>query len=156
MKPWNSAYRNNVKEIVNWIKNKQLFPNVYLEGYSNEWIGCDIICKIGASHHIVIWCCTGEYTQDRKSRPFYVIRYEKNNECNRYTEMFEFMPDSYIVDTPGVKGFGTFDMEVEEISHYFVEFFELSKDIGYKNAGEYIDKQTKLINEELKISKDFV
>jgi ribosome biogenesis GTPase len=51
-----------------------------------------------------------------------------------YTEMFEFAPDSYIVDTPGVKGFGTFDMEVEEISHYFVEFFELSKDCKYGNC----------------------
>jgi ribosome biogenesis GTPase len=51
-----------------------------------------------------------------------------------YTEMFEFMPDSYIVDTPGVKGFGTFDMEAEEISHYFVEFFGLSKDCRYGNC----------------------
>ena len=51
-----------------------------------------------------------------------------------YTEMFEFMPQSYIVDTPGVKGFGTYDMEVEEISHYFVEFFELSKDCKYGNC----------------------
>ena len=51
-----------------------------------------------------------------------------------YTEMFEFMPDSYIVDTPGVKGFGTYDMEIEEISHYFVEFFELSKDCRYGNC----------------------
>ena len=51
-----------------------------------------------------------------------------------YTEMFEFMPGSYIVDTPGVKGFGTFDMEAEEISHYFVEFFELSKDCRYGNC----------------------
>lgn len=51
-----------------------------------------------------------------------------------YTEMFEFMPGSYIVDTPGVKGFGTYDMEVEEISHYFVEFFELSKDCRYGNC----------------------
>ena len=48
--------------------------------------------------------------------------------------MFEFSPGSYIVDTPGVKGFGTFDMEVEEISHYFVEFFELSKDCKYGNC----------------------
>ena len=51
-----------------------------------------------------------------------------------YTEMFEFMPDSYIVDTPGVKGFGTYDMEIEEISHYFIEFFELSKDCRYGNC----------------------
>ena len=51
-----------------------------------------------------------------------------------YTEMFEFMPGSFIVDTPGVKGFGTYDMEVEEISHYFVEFFRLSKDCRYGNC----------------------
>ena len=51
-----------------------------------------------------------------------------------YTEMFEFMPDSYIVDTPGVKGFGTYDMEIEEISHYFVEFFELSTECRYGNC----------------------
>ena len=51
-----------------------------------------------------------------------------------YTEMFEFMQESYIIDTPGVKGFGTFDMEVEEISHYFVEFFKLSKDCRYGNC----------------------
>ncbi len=51
-----------------------------------------------------------------------------------YTEMFEFMPGSYIVDTPGVKGFGTFDMEVEEISHYFIELFELSKECRFGNC----------------------
>lgn len=51
-----------------------------------------------------------------------------------YTEMFEFMPDSYIVDTPGVKGFGSYAMEKEEISHYFVEFFALSTDCKYGNC----------------------
>ena len=51
-----------------------------------------------------------------------------------YTEMFEIMPGSYIVDTPGVKGFGTYNMEAEEISHYFVEFFELSKECKYGNC----------------------
>ena len=51
-----------------------------------------------------------------------------------YTEMFEIMPGSYIVDTPGVKGFGTYNMEAGEISHYFVEFFELSKECKYGNC----------------------
>ena len=51
-----------------------------------------------------------------------------------YTEMFEIMLGSYIVDTPGVKGFGTYNMEAEEISHYFVEFFELSKECKYGNC----------------------
>lgn len=51
-----------------------------------------------------------------------------------YTEMFEIMPGSYIVDTPGVKGFGTYNMEAEEISHYFIEFFGLSKNCRYGNC----------------------
>lgn len=51
-----------------------------------------------------------------------------------YTEMFEFMPDSFIVDSPGIKGFGTYDMETEEIAHYFVEFFKLSHDCKYGNC----------------------
>lgn len=51
-----------------------------------------------------------------------------------YTEMFEFMPGSYIVDTPGVKGFGSYAMEKEEIPHYFVEFFALSTDCKYGNC----------------------
>lgn len=51
-----------------------------------------------------------------------------------YTEMFELMPGSYLVDTPGVKGFGSYDMESEEIAHYFVEFFELSENCKYGNC----------------------
>ena len=51
-----------------------------------------------------------------------------------YSEMFELMPDSYIVDTPGVKGFGSYAMEAEEIAHYFVEFFELSTNCKYGNC----------------------
>lgn len=51
-----------------------------------------------------------------------------------YTEMFEFMPGSYIVDTPGVKGFGSYAMEKEEIAHYFVEFFALSNGCKYGNC----------------------
>ena len=51
-----------------------------------------------------------------------------------YTEMFEFMPGSYLVDTPGVKGFGSYAMEAEEIPHYFVEFFALSSGCKYGNC----------------------
>ena len=40
----------------------------------------------------------------------------------------------YIIDTPGIKGFGTFDMEVEEIGHYFPEIFRISADCRYGNC----------------------
>ena len=60
--------------------------------------------------------------------------HETGMHTTTYTEMFEFMPDSYIVDTPGVKGFGSYAMEKEEIPHYFVEFFALSTDCKYGNC----------------------
>lgn len=40
----------------------------------------------------------------------------------------------YLIDTPGIKGFGTFDMEVEEIGHYFPEIFRASADCRYGNC----------------------
>ncbi len=60
--------------------------------------------------------------------------HDKGMHTTTYSQMFEFMPDSFIVDTPGVKGFGTYDMESEEIAHYFVEFFELSGGCKYGNC----------------------
>lgn len=35
-------------------------------------------------------------------------------------------PDGYIIDTPGIKGFGTYDMEPQEVGHYFRELFAIS------------------------------
>ncbi len=40
----------------------------------------------------------------------------------------------YLIDTPGIKGFGTFDMEPEEISGYFKEIFRFSKDCRFSNC----------------------
>ena len=41
---------------------------------------------------------------------------------------------SYLIDTPGIKGFGTFDMEPEEISGYFKDIFRFSKDCRFSNC----------------------
>ena len=38
---------------------------------------------------------------------------------------------SYLIDTPGIKGFGTFDMEPEELTSYFKEIFHFSKDCRF-------------------------
>ena len=48
-----------------------------------------------------------------------------------------FTPDgspSYLIDTPGIKGFGTFDMEREELTSYFKEIFEFSKQCRFSNC----------------------
>ncbi|UFH55672.1 ribosome small subunit-dependent GTPase A [Spirosoma sp. KNUC1025] len=38
-----------------------------------------------------------------------------------FAEMFELAPDTYIIDTPGIKELGLIDTSKEEISHYFPE-----------------------------------
>ena len=41
---------------------------------------------------------------------------------------------SYLIDTPGIKGFGTFDMEPEELSGYFREIFRFSRGCRFSNC----------------------
>lgn len=41
---------------------------------------------------------------------------------------------TYIIDTPGIKGFGTFDMEPEEITSYFKEIFHFSQHCRFNNC----------------------
>ena len=41
---------------------------------------------------------------------------------------------SYLIDTPGIKGFGTFDMEPEELTSYFKEIFRFSKECRFSNC----------------------
>ena len=48
-----------------------------------------------------------------------------------FSEMYPVEGGGYVIDTPGVKGFGTFDMEVGEIGHYFPEIFRFSAQCRY-------------------------
>ena len=41
---------------------------------------------------------------------------------------------SWIIDTPGIKGFGAVQMEKEEISHYFREIFRIGRECRYGNC----------------------
>lgn len=51
-----------------------------------------------------------------------------------HTEMFELHFGGYIIDTPGIKGYGMLNMEAWEISHYFPEIFKLSTKCQYNNC----------------------
>lgn len=43
-------------------------------------------------------------------------------------------PRTWIIDTPGIKGFGAVQMEKEEISHYFREVFQVGRACKYNNC----------------------
>ena len=51
-----------------------------------------------------------------------------------FSEMLALPGGGYLIDTPGIKGFGTFDMEPEELTGYFKEIFRFSKDCRFSNC----------------------
>ena len=57
--------------------------------------------------------------------------HNKGMHTTTFSEMFEVGNNGYLIDTPGIKGFGTFDMKDEEVGHYFKEIFEFSANCKY-------------------------
>lgn len=51
-----------------------------------------------------------------------------------FSEMLRLPFGGWAIDTPGIKGFGTFDMEPEELSGYFRDIFYFSKDCRFNNC----------------------
>ncbi|MDD5992774.1 MAG: ribosome small subunit-dependent GTPase A [Prevotellaceae bacterium] len=51
-----------------------------------------------------------------------------------FSEMLPLPLGGYIIDTPGIKGFGTFDIEPEELTGYFKEIFRFSKECRFSNC----------------------
>ncbi|MCW1734793.1 ribosome small subunit-dependent GTPase A [Anaerorudis cellulosivorans] len=58
----------------------------------------------------------------------------KGTHTTTFSEMINIDTGGYIIDTPGIKGFGTIDMIPQEISHYFPEIFRFSKNCRYNNC----------------------
>lgn len=51
-----------------------------------------------------------------------------------FSEMIEMANNGYLIDTPGIKGFGTFDIEPEELTSYFRDIFHFSKNCRFNNC----------------------
>ncbi len=51
-----------------------------------------------------------------------------------FAEMFEIAPETFIIDSPGIKELGLADMEKEEIGHYFPEILEIMGECRFHNC----------------------
>jgi ribosome biogenesis GTPase len=60
--------------------------------------------------------------------------HQKGMHTTTFSEMFEVPGGGYIIDTPGIKGFGTIDFKAEEIAHYFPEIFAVSHTCRFNNC----------------------
>jgi len=60
--------------------------------------------------------------------------HHKGMHTTTYSEMIELDNGGFVIDTPGIKGFGTIDMVPAEVSHYFPEIFKMSKKCKFYNC----------------------
>ena len=76
-----------------------------------------------------------------------------NGEANRLINPTQ----GWIIDTPGIKGFGSIDFEREEVSHYFRDIFAVSRDCRFGNCTHTNEPgcavQEALIKGEIAISR---
>ena len=59
---------------------------------------------------------------------------QQGQHTTTFAEMYDLSFDAKIIDTPGIKGFGIIDMEKEEISGFFPEFFKLKDQCKFNNC----------------------
>lgn len=51
-----------------------------------------------------------------------------------FSELYELPGGGALIDIPGVKGFGTFNMKPGEVSHYFRDIFRLASDCRFSDC----------------------
>ena len=60
--------------------------------------------------------------------------HHKGMHTTTFSEMYPLNETSWIIDTPGIKGFGMLDMDRQEMGHYFREIFAISRDCRYSDC----------------------
>ena len=60
--------------------------------------------------------------------------HNKGKHTTTFAEMFELKNGGFIIDTPGIKGFGLVDFDKNDLSHYFIEFRDLITECKFNNC----------------------
>ncbi|MDD6210051.1 MAG: ribosome small subunit-dependent GTPase A [Bacteroidales bacterium] len=60
--------------------------------------------------------------------------HNKGMHTTTFSEMIPLPFGGYLIDTPGIKGFGTIEMEGAEVAHYFPEIFRYGKECRFSNC----------------------
>ena len=60
--------------------------------------------------------------------------HKQGKHITTFPEMHKMPFGGFIIDTPGIRGFGVVDMKKNEIYHFFREIFKISKDCRFNNC----------------------
>jgi ribosome biogenesis GTPase len=61
-------------------------------------------------------------------------QHQQGQHTTTHAQMYDLSFGAKIIDTPGIRGFGMVEMEKEEVSHYFPEFFKLQSHCKFHNC----------------------
>jgi ribosome biogenesis GTPase / thiamine phosphate phosphatase len=61
-------------------------------------------------------------------------QHQKGTHTTTFAEMHELPFGGFIIDTPGIREFGTIDFDKFEVSHFFPEIFNISRNCKYNNC----------------------
>lgn len=62
------------------------------------------------------------------------LAHDQGMHTTTFSELFRLPEGGCIIDTPGIRGFGTIDFEKNEVSHYFPEIFKISDKCKFGNC----------------------
>jgi ribosome biogenesis GTPase len=60
--------------------------------------------------------------------------HKQGKHITTFPEMHKMPFGGFVIDTPGIRGFGVVDMKKNEIYHFFREIFKMSKDCRFNNC----------------------
>jgi ribosome biogenesis GTPase len=60
--------------------------------------------------------------------------HKQGKHITTFPEMHKMPFGGFVIDTPGIRGFGVVDMERNEIYHFFREIFRISRDCRFNNC----------------------
>ena len=132
-----SALYDNMNEVKSIVKNK----NNLISGHSGSGKSTLINKLLGNSNIL-----TKEISQ----------RHDQGQHTTTFSELYRLDFGGTIIDTPGIKGFGLVNIDVDNLSDYFPEFLSLKQDCKFNNC-KHINEPNCKVKEALEngqISKD--
>ena len=132
-----SALNDNINEVKSIVENK----NNLISGHSG----------VGKSTLINKLLGTADISTNEISQ-----RHDQGQHTTTFSELYRLDFGGTIIDTPGIKGFGLVNIDVDNLSDYFPEFLSLKQDCKFNNC-KHINEPNCKVKEALEngqISKD--